>query len=149
MTETLGIMVLWLIVIIAIGLGGFLWLVDIEASRIGGMERSRLPKIMVAVGIALAALMLAGCVTTPVIGDIPQCERLVPPVLVAPTESVEVPDSEDALPWQQAFNGQTGQLDKANDKAPAVDHIYRTCLVLHREALARSKRGFFGRLFGR
>jgi hypothetical protein len=29
-----------------------------------------------------------------------------------------------------------------------VDHIYRNCLELHREALRRDTRGFFGRLFG-
>jgi hypothetical protein len=48
----------------------------------------------------------------------------------------------------QAFVGQTGQLDKANDRTAAVDFIYHNCLELHRRALKRSQRGFFGRLFG-
>lgn len=101
-------------------------------------------------------LTLPGCVTAPVIGDIPECERLVPPALLESVEGVELPvkelhpdGHEKAEPGLLAYIGQTGRLDDANDKAPAVDHIYRTCLVLHREALARSKRGFFGRLFGR
>jgi hypothetical protein len=94
-------------------------------------------------------LLTAACVTAPpVFGDVPHCEKLVPGMLLEPTESADIPDSEDVLPWQQAFNAQTGQLDKANDKAPAVDHIYRTCEEMHREALSKSKRGFFGRLFG-
>jgi hypothetical protein len=61
---------------------------------------------------------------------------------------VPIPDSEEAEPWMQAFIGQTGQLDKANERAPAVDHIYRECLSLHRRALDKAKRGFFARLFG-
>ena len=100
-------------------------------------------------------LMLGGCVTTAITNDVPECERLVPPSLLAPVEGVDIPTPENwpdghekAQPWMEGYIGQTGQLDKANDNAPAVDHIYRTCLVLHRDALKKSRRGFFGRLFG-
>lgn len=102
-----------------------------------------------AVGLNLvAALTLAGCVTSPpVYGDVPECERLIPASLKDPVPGVPIPDSEEAEPWMQAFVGQTGQLDKANERAPAVDHIYKTCLELHRDALNRAKRGWFSRLF--
>ena len=65
-----------------------------------------------------------------------------------PEPSQHADGHQDALPWQEAFIEQTGQLDKANERPPAIDHIYRQCLALHREALERSQRGFFGRIFG-
>ena len=101
--------------------------------------------------MGLLAVTLSGCATfgsAPVYGEIPECERLIPASLKQPVPGVPIPESEEAEPWMQAFVGQTGQLDKANERAPAVDHIYRTCLVMHRDALRKAKRGFFGRLFG-
>lgn len=102
------------------------------------------------VGPALVMLALTGCVTSPpVYGDIPECHRLIPASLKADIPGVPIPESEEAEAWMQAFIGQTGQLDKANERPDAIDHIYKTCLDLHRDALNKSKRGFFGRLFGR
>ena len=106
-----------------------------------------------------AALLLAtasaGCVSTAIANDVPGCERLVPASLLRPVDGTPLPDDrkladghDDARPWQEAFLGQSVQLEKANERAPAVDHIYRTCLGMHRAALKRSKRGFFGRLIG-
>jgi hypothetical protein len=86
---------------------------------------------------------------------VPRCEDLIPQSLLAPTEAVELPEArqledghDDAQPWQIGFIAQTGQLEKANERPPAVDHIYRKCLEMHRAALAKANRGFFGRLFG-
>jgi hypothetical protein len=98
----------------------------------------------------LAAIALSGCATfgsAPVYGEIPQCERLIPASLKADVPGVPIPESEEAEPWMQAFIGQTGQLDKANDRPDAIDHIYRTCLEMHRDALNRAKRGWLARLF--
>ena len=95
-------------------------------------------------------LMVSSCATfgsAPVYGEIPECELLVPQYLKDPVLGVAIPDSEEAEPWMQAFVGQTGQLDKANERPTAIDHIYSTCLQMHRNALKRAKRGFFGRLF--
>jgi hypothetical protein len=93
--------------------------------------------------------------SAPVYGEIPECEKLIPPSLLKPIEGVDVPTPEQwpdghqkAEPWMLGYLGQTGQLDKANENPPAVDHIYRTCLGLNRKALDHAKRGFFGRLFG-
>lgn len=100
---------------------------------------------------ALSALSLSGCATfgsAPVYGDVPECERLIPNSLKKDVPGVPIPEGEDAEAWMQAFIGQTGQLDKANERPDAIDHIYRTCLEMHREALQKAKRGFFARLFG-
>lgn len=108
--------------------------------------------------VLTGALSLSACATfgsAPVYGDVPDCQRLIPASLVKPTEGVDIPRPEmwpdghqKAEPWMLGYLGQTGALDKANEKPAAVDYIYRTCLELHRDALAKAKRGFFGRLFG-
>lgn len=92
---------------------------------------------------ALAAISLSGCATfgsAPVYGDVPECERLIPDSLKQPVPGVPIPDSEQAEPWMQAFIGQTGALDKANERGPAIDHIYSECLKMHRSALEKAKR---------
>jgi len=104
--------------------------------------------------IFAAALALSGCVTTTLANDVPECERLIPPSLTAPTPGADLPQArklpdghDDAQPWQAGFVEQTGQLEISNTKAPAVDHIYRECLATHRERLKKDTGGFFGRLF--
>ncbi len=63
-------------------------------------------------------------------------------------QSSKLPDGhDDARPWQAGFVGQTGQLEKANDRASNIDHIYAECLKLHREQLQEDTGGFFSRLF--
>lgn len=93
---------------------------------------------------------LAGCAHISTTADVPHCERLIPPGLVGAVEAVTLPEStyfpdghEDAEPWREGFVGQTGQLDKANERPAAVDHIYRTCLDMHREALRQATRRRF------
>lgn len=85
----------------------------------------------------------------------PACERLIPADLLAQTPFADLPETatlpdghDDARPWQQGFVEQTGQKEISDRKAPAVDHIYRQCLEMHRERLKQDTRGFFGRLFG-
>ncbi len=85
----------------------------------------------------------------------PQCERLIPASLLETTPFADLPVSakladghDDARPWQAGFIEQTGQKQIADAKAPAVDHIYRACLEMHREQLKKDTRGFFGRIFG-
>lgn len=101
--------------------------------------------------IILPTVLLASCATfssPPVYGEVPMCEKLIPASLKADVPGVPIPDSEEAEPWMQAFIGQTGALDRANSRPEAIDHIYSECLKMHREALRKAKRGFFGRLFG-
>lgn len=99
----------------------------------------------------IALPLISGCATfgsPPVYGEIPECERLIPASLKAKVPGVPIPESEEAEPWMQAFIGQAGQLDKANERPEAIDHIYATCLTMHRDALKKAKRGWFARLFG-
>lgn len=107
--------------------------------------------------VLAGALALGGCFTTSgiVANDVPECERLIPASLLAETPGADLPQArklpdghDDAQPWQVGFTEQTGQLEVANTKPPAVDHIYRECLKTHRERLERDTKGFFGRLFG-
>ena len=107
--------------------------------------------------LTVLALALSGCVTprTVIANDVPPCERLIPPGMLEDTAPAALPvpakladGHDDARPWQGGFIEQTGQLEIANRKAPAVDHIYRECLKMHRDQLKRDTRGFFGRRFG-
>lgn len=100
--------------------------------------------------IFAAAIALSGCSVfggAQVYGEIPECDRLIPASLKSPVPGVPLPNTEEAEEWMKAFIGQTGQLDKANERPEAIDHIYKTCLDNHRRALNRAKRGFFGRIF--
>lgn len=98
--------------------------------------------------------LLAGCGHIAVTGGVPDCGRLIPPSLLAATPSAPLPEArqlpdghDDAQPWQVGFIEQTGQLEKANERAPAVDHIYRNCLDVHRENFERDTRRRFLGLF--
>lgn len=102
--------------------------------------KSTTQRALVAFGALMSTSACATFGSAPVYGEIPECERLIPASLKADVPGVPIPDSEEAEPWMQAFIGQTGALDKANTRAPAIDHIYSTCLTLHREALAKAKR---------
>jgi hypothetical protein len=66
----------------------------------------------------------------------------VPPIDL-PEAKQHADGHQDAEPWMQGFLGQTGQLDKANDRGDGIDHIYRTCLDQHRQALQRARRKIF------
>ena len=101
----------------------------------------------------LLSAPLAACVHTSIANDVPRCEELVPDSLLQPVQSAPVPEArqlpdghDDAQPWQVGYLEQTGQLEQANERPAAVDHIYRSCLDLHRRALQRSQRGFVRRL---
>lgn len=105
------------------------------------------PRLLLLATSLLSAL-LAGCAGRAVLtNDVPHCEKLVPAGLLQPVEHAPVPEArqladghDDAQPWQEGFLIEGGQLDKANDRAPAVDQIYRGCLDLFRDAVDRAMR---------
>lgn len=108
-----------------------------------------------AIAMTLLFAPLVGCVSTSIANDVPRCEGLIPAMLLEPVPPADIPEArqlpdghDDAQPWQEGYLLQTGQLEKANERAPAVNHIYASCLEMHRTALRRSSRGFLGRLFG-
>lgn len=103
----------------------------------------------------LAVFALGGCVSSNVIPNAAHCGSLIPPSMLKPTTPVDLPEPkqhadghQDAEPWMVGFLGQTGQLDKANDRADGINYIYSQCERLNGEAISKSRHGFFGRLFG-
>ena len=60
-----------------------------------------------------------------------------------------LPSGDTVGDWIAFGDAQTGQLDKANDRYRAGVGIVGRCEERDREAVERSRRGFFGRLFGR
>lgn|SRR5438105_2027059 len=99
------------------------------------------------IAAVLLSTPLAGCVHTGIYNDVPRCEDLVPPAMRARVAPADLPSPEQwpdghqkAEPWMSGFVGQTGQLDKANDRGDGIDHIYRTCLDQHRAALKKAQR---------
>ena len=150
MIETVGRIALWLLAAAMIGYGliNLVFRSDLKRADLLTRGDERRSLLGAAAGLALVALLLTGCVTSPpVYGDVPECERLIPDSLKADVPGVPIPESEEAEAWMNAFVGQTGQLDKANERPDAIDHIYRTCLELHRDALNRAKRGWLARIF--
>jgi hypothetical protein len=91
-------------------------------------------KPSLAIATLLLCAPLAGCVSTSIANDVPHCERLIPQTLLTPVPAADIPEGrqlpdghDDAQPWQIGFIAASGQLEKANERPPAVDHIYRTC----------------------
>jgi hypothetical protein len=81
---------------------------------------------------------------------VPDCSALIPPQMRERVPATDLPVSEQwpdghqkAEPFMQGFLGQTGQLDKANDRGDGIDHIYRTCLEQHAAALKHARRKIF------
>jgi len=53
----------------------------------------------------------------------------------------KLPDGhDDARPWQEGFVGQTGQLEKANDRTGDTYHIVSTCEQMQEDALRAATR---------
>lgn len=112
------------------------------------MKSAKHPKLIAAL---LLSAPLAGCGHTVIQSGVPHCERLIPQQMLKPVEGAPLPEvetwpdgHEKAQPWQEGFVTEAGQLDKANDRPQAVDHIYRTCLEMHREAERRARPRFLG-----
>ena len=105
--------------------------------------------------LILAVLLLAGCVSgcsivsTPPITSAPSaCSSLLPEEWKQGVPSARLPDDQTVGGWITFGDAQTGQLDKANDRYKAGVGIVERCEARDREAVKRSKPGFFGRLFG-
>lgn len=109
-----------------------------------------LPRLRAIATLPLFVLS-AGCVHTAILPSVPECDRVVPKFLLEKTAPADIPEArqlpdghDDAQPWQTGFLEQTERLQVADLKAPAVDHIYRECLALHRAAQKRSRPKFLG-----
>lgn len=63
----------------------------------------------------------------------------MPAQLVDPTPGAPLPNS-SAGGWAAFGNAQTGQLEEANRKPPAIGHIVQTCEAKHAAAVAKAQR---------
>ena len=68
-----------------------------------------------------------------------ECFAFIPPAWWEPVASYPIPLEDDALSWQKALVGQSGQLKKANDKPTDIKHIWQECERRHNEARPRRK----------
>lgn len=64
----------------------------------------------------------------------------MPAELVKPTPGAPLPADDTAGAWVSFGNSQSGQLETANEKPPAIGHIVQTCERKHAEAVAKAER---------
>ena len=95
----------------------------------------------------LAMLACVACAGAPVINATPSaCSSLLPDSWRSPIESVPLPDGSVVGDWIAAFDGQTGQLDKANSRTTDAIGIVERCEARDRSAVKASRAKFL-RLF--
>ena len=93
--------------------------------------------------VAAILILLASASCTRSIVSFPpaqDCWSYVPSSLVQPTPGAPLPADSSAGAWVTFGNSQTGQLDQANEKPPAIAHIVTTCEAKHAAALAKAER---------
>jgi hypothetical protein len=59
-----------------------------------------------------------------------------------------LPDGDTVGDWVAFGDAQTGKLDQANERTKASIGIIERCEKRDEDAVRKSTRGFFGRLFG-
>ena len=105
-----------------------------------------MPKVPMPRSIPLLAMLAcAACVGGPVINATPgACSSLLPDNWRGPVEGFPLPDGNVVGDWILAFDGQTGQLDKANGRTADAIGIIERCEARDREAVKRSRLKFLG-----
>jgi hypothetical protein len=98
--------------------------------------------------VVLAALLLSGCSSTPVINaPSSSCVTLVPAEWRAGVPGAPLPDGDTVGDWIAFGDAQTGKLDQANGRTRDTIGIVERCEARDREAVRRAGRGWLGRLF--
>jgi hypothetical protein len=99
--------------------------------------------------IALVALLLAGCASTPIVTATPSsCAALLPAEWKEGVAGAPLPDGNTVADWEVFADAQTGKLDQANGRTKDAIGIVERCEARDAAAVKRASRGFFGRLFG-
>ncbi len=111
-------------------------------------------RLKLAFPMMLLSVNLAGCAAIVTRGVAGNCSALVPPSWKDGVPPVDLPvaaklpnGDDDARPWQKGFVGQTGQLEKANDRTGDTMHIFSTCEQMQAEALKTATRKRFLGIF--
>lgn len=105
-----------------------------------------MPKVQMLRSIPLFAMLAcAACVGAPVIVATPSaCSSLLPDSWRTPIKGVPLPDGNVVGDWIAAFDGQTGQLDKANGRTADAIGIVERCEARDRKAVSKSRPKFLG-----
>lgn len=101
-------------------------------------------KLIPLIATASLAIVSASCSSVP---DATGCSELARPVLTTDTPHAQLGDSGDALlDWQLYGSAETGQLNKANDRARTGFGIINACERRDAEIRARLERPWWRRL---
>lgn len=88
----------------------------------------------------LPLTLCAGCMTVSVDADNDDpCSEYVPQMLWDRTPHAQPPGTSQASHGQFEV-AEAGQLEKANDKPPAIQHIITTCEANKKKAVERAKK---------
>lgn len=94
--------------------------------------------------IGSLAIVFASCSTVPIASG---CSELARPVLTTDTDHATLDDSGDpALDWQLYGTAETGQLNKANDRARTGFGIINACEARDAQIRAHIERPWWRRL---
>lgn len=109
-----------------------------------------MPKVLMQRLALLPMLLVAqACVGAPPIATTPSaCSSLIPDGWASGVAGAPLPDGDTVGDWIAFGDAQTGRLDVANGRQADTLAIITRCEERDAKAVKKSKRGFFGRLFG-
>ncbi|WP_324807252.1 hypothetical protein SH584_11575 [Sphingomonas sp. LY29] len=97
--------------------------------------------------VLLLAVLLTGCAVPTVISTPNSCSTLIPQTWREGVAGAELPADDSIGSWIVFGDSQTGKLDQANGRTRDTIEIVSACEKRDSEAVRRSTKGFFGRLF--
>jgi hypothetical protein len=104
------------------------------------MQSAKLIPLIATVSLAIVS---ASCSSVP---DAIGCSELARPILTTDTAHADLGDSGDpALDWQLYGTAETGQLNKANDRARTGFAVINACEVRDAQVKARYERPWWRR----
>lgn len=91
--------------------------------------------------LPLLAALVTGCAGTPLIVAAPSaCSDLLPAEWREPVAGAPLPQGDSVGEWVAFGDGQTAQLDKANDRTTSAIGIVERCEKRDREAVNRARK---------
>lgn len=93
-------------------------------------------------------LLLGACAGPTIISTPNSCVTLIPTDWRAGVPGAPLPNNDTVGEWISFGDAQTGKLDQANGRTKDAIEIVEKCELRDKQAVKKSTRGFFGRLFG-